>query len=157
MVMVMVMVTNAFHRNQRQSRESPLHPVSWIITIGDYWNLSSVTGCLSLEYFSMWVHGIHNTDVAKCKGFTMHVKSKGAECHRVAGNVIRLVLPHCPPPLMDWQENAIVQRRQDLTICTSYIHTCKKRVMLRWRLFWPKKNAEKVRKSRQNVNRDKSA
>ena len=37
------------------------------------------------------------------------------------------------------------------------IHTCKKRVMLRRRLFWPKKIAEKVRKSRQNVNRDKSA
>ena len=36
-------------------------------------------------------------------------------------------------------------------------HTCKKRVMLRRRLFWPKKIAEKVRKSRQNVNRDKSA
>ena len=35
--------------------------------------------------------------------------------------------------------------------------TCKKRVMLRRRLFWPKKIAEKVRKSRQNVNRDKSA
>ena len=38
-----------------------------------------------------------------------------------------------------------------------YIHTCKKRVMLRRWLFWPKKIAEKVRKSRQNVNRDKSA
>ena len=36
-------------------------------------------------------------------------------------------------------------------------HTCKKRVMLRRWLFWPKKFAEKVRKSRQNVNRDKSA
>ena len=36
-------------------------------------------------------------------------------------------------------------------------HTCKKRVMLRRRLYWPKKIAEKVRKSRQNVNRDKSA
>ena len=36
-------------------------------------------------------------------------------------------------------------------------HTCKKRVMLRRRLFWPKKIAEKVRKSQQNVNRDKSA
>ena len=36
-------------------------------------------------------------------------------------------------------------------------HTCKKRVMLRRWLFWPKKIAEKVRKSRQNVNRDKSA
>ena len=36
-------------------------------------------------------------------------------------------------------------------------HTCKKRVMLRGWLFWPKKFAEKVRKSRQNVNRDKSA
>ena len=51
----------------------------------------------------------------------MNVKSKGAECQRVAGNVIRLVLPCYPPPLMDWQENAIVQRRQDLTICISYI------------------------------------
>ena len=29
-------------------------------------------------------------------------------------------------------------------------HTCKKRVMLRGRLFWPKKIAEKVRKLRQN-------
>ena len=36
-------------------------------------------------------------------------------------------------------------------------HTCKKRVMLRRWLFWPKKFAEKVRKSRQNANRDKSA
>ena len=36
-------------------------------------------------------------------------------------------------------------------------HTCKKRVMWRRWLFWPKKLAEKVRKSRQNVNRDKSA
>ena len=37
-------------------------------------------------------------------------------------------------------------------------HTCKKRVMLRRRLFWPKKKiAEKVRQSRQNVNRNKSA
>ena len=34
-------------------------------------------------------------------------------------------------------------------------HTCKKRVMLRRWLFWPKKFAEKVRKSRQNLNRDK--
>ena len=33
----------------------------------------------------------------------------------------------------------------------------KKRVMLRRRLFWPKKNCEKLRKSLQNVNRDKSA
>ena len=40
---------------------------------------------------------------------------------------------------------------------TAQKHTCKKRVMLRRRLFWPKKFAEKVRKSRQNVNRDKSA
>ena len=39
----------------------------------------------------------------------------------------------------------------------SEMHTCKKRVMLRRWLFWPKKFAEKVRKSRQNVNRDKSA
>ena len=36
-------------------------------------------------------------------------------------------------------------------------HTWKKRVMWRGWLFWPKKLAEKVRKSRQNVNRDKSA
>ena len=36
-------------------------------------------------------------------------------------------------------------------------HTCKKRVMLQRWPFWPKKFAEKVRKSRQNVNRDKSA
>ena len=36
-------------------------------------------------------------------------------------------------------------------------HTWKKRVMWRGWLFWPKKFAEKVRKSRQNVNRDKSA
>ena len=34
-------------------------------------------------------------------------------------------------------------------------HTCKKRAMLRRRLFWPKKIAEKVRKSRQKcVNRE---
>ena len=37
------------------------------------------------------------------------------------------------------------------------VHTWKKRVMWRGWLFWPKKLAEKVRKSRQNVNRDKSA
>ena len=37
------------------------------------------------------------------------------------------------------------------------MHTCKKRVMLRWGYFGQKKFAEKVRKSRQNVNRDKSA
>ena len=42
-------------------------------------------------------------------------------------------------------------------IKSSDSHTCKKRVMLRRWLFWPKKFAEKVRKSRQNVNRDKSA
>ena len=42
-------------------------------------------------------------------------------------------------------------------LCQVTLHTCKKRVMLRRRLFWPKKIAEKVRKSRQNVNRDKSA
>ena len=36
-------------------------------------------------------------------------------------------------------------------------HTCKKRFILRRRLFWPKKFAEKVSKARQNVNRDKSA
>ena len=35
-------------------------------------------------------------------------------------------------------------------------HTCKKRVMLRRRLFWQKKIAEKVRKSGHNVNCDKS-
>ena len=42
-------------------------------------------------------------------------------------------------------------------VCRSVGHTCKKRVMLRRRLFWPKKICGKVRKLRQNVNRDKSA
>ena len=36
-------------------------------------------------------------------------------------------------------------------------HTCKKRVMLRGGYFGQNKFAEKVRKSRQNVDRDKSA
>ena len=45
----------------------------------------------------------------------------------------------------------------DLVTWNRFTHTCKKRVMLRRWLFWPKKFAEKVRKSRQNVNCDKSA
>ena len=42
-------------------------------------------------------------------------------------------------------------------VMTMIMHTCKKRVMLRGGYFGQNKFAEKVRKSRQNVDRDKSA
>ena len=42
-------------------------------------------------------------------------------------------------------------------VMIGFNHTCKKRVMMRWGYFGQKKIAEKVRESRQNVNRDKSA
>ena len=53
--------------------------------------------------------------------------------------------------------NNLLYVSQHLFFSFNFLHTCKKRVMWRRWLFWPKKLAEKVSKSRQNVNRDKSA
>ena len=103
-----------------------------------------------------------NTRVASGGQFTLNYHTPSHICPIRAYNGTHIVSSFAPIVVEDssWRIIALYssQRIQPYNPTTIGVqHTCKKRVMLRRWLFWPKKFAEKVRKSRQNVNRDKSA